>query len=293
MQRSTIVALFILALAAGLYVAFRDTDKADKTSVGISQQPCPAPLPLPIDLVNYRKALVTPGDGSLPTDGLRSKAVQIYRATAAERARQDWPNLCQYRQDNAQLLGTGAARPVAVFMGDSITENWQISNPAYFSETAFINRGIGGQTTPQMLLRFRADVIALNPQAVHILAGTNDIAGNTGATTLRDIQGNIESMVELALAHNIHVVIGSLLPAGSFPWRPEMEPIGPIAEMNNWLREYAEKRGLVYVDYFSALTNGIGGLKAELTHDGVHPHQSGYAFMEPLAQRAIERALEN
>jgi len=200
----------------------------------------------------------------------------------------DWPNLRRYRDANLEL-GSGSAQ--VVFMGDSITEGWSVKSPALFS-TGRVNRGISGQTSPQMLVRFRHDVIALRPRVVHIMAGTNDIAGNTGPSTVEMIQANIMSMVELAQAHSISVILASIPPAAGFPWRPQVAPAGPIASVNAWLAKYSSDRRLVYVDYHTALTDGAGGMRKEFAEDGVHPTAAGYAVMNPLANAAIAKALE-
>lgn len=204
-----------------------------------------------------------------------------------ERMRRDWGGLCRYRDANRQLTET----PVrAVFIGDSITELWGSAVPDLFRD-GVINRGIGAQTSPQMLLRFYQDVIALRPRAVHIMAGTNDIAGNTGPSGPDDFKNNIRAMTELARAHGIEVVIGSIPPSSRFYWRPELEPAPRIAELNAWLRRYAEDQGAGFVDYAAAMAGPDGGLRPELSDDGVHPDTEGYAVMTPLARLALSRAL--
>jgi lysophospholipase L1-like esterase len=176
-------------------------------------------------------------------------------------------------------------------MGDSITELWKVAHPEFFGEN-FVDRGVSGQTTDQMLVRFRQDVIALKPAVVHILAGTNDFAGNGGPTTLDAIRNNIVSMVELAVANDIRVVLGSVPPAGTFPWRPTvLEPAQHIVEMNEWLRRFAREKNLIYVDYHEPLADERDAMKQTFSNDGVHPNRDGYSVMEPLARRAIEQAL--
>jgi lysophospholipase L1-like esterase len=168
-------------------------------------------------------------------------------------------------------------------MGDSITELWKVAHPDFFGEN-YIDRGVSGQTTAQMLVRFRQDVIALKPAVVHILAATNDFAGNGGSTTLEAIKNNIASMVDLALANDIRVVLGSVPPAGAFPWRPTvLEPAQHIVEMNDWLRRFAREKNLIYVDYHEPLADERDAMK--------HPNRDGYSVMEPLARHAIEQAL--
>jgi lysophospholipase L1-like esterase len=208
-----------------------------------------------------------------------------------EGALQDWAGLCHYRADN--MLVRRGPPPRVVFMGDSITESWKTLRPEFFGD-GFIDRGVSGQTTAQMLVRFRQDVILLRPAVVHIMGGTNDIAGNGGATTLEAIRNNIASMVELALANDIRVVLASVPPAGIIPWRPSIaEPALRIDELNEWLRHYAHERGLVYVDYHAALADERDAMKQTFSDDGLHPNRDGYAVMEPLAHRALEQALSS
>ena len=176
-----------------------------------------------------------------------------------------------------------------VFMGDSITEGWHLSDS--FPAKPFINRGISGQTTPQMLVRFRQDVIDLQPKVVVILAGTNDIAGNTGPETLEQVEENLASMADLAHANGIRVVLCSILPAFDYPWQPGLTPAPKIDMINAWLRGYAMAKGYVYVDYHSAMKDERDGLPANLSKDGVHPLPAGYAVMAPLVQAGIEKAL--
>ena len=201
----------------------------------------------------------------------------------------DFGQVCRYHADNLALIA--ARQPVrVVFMGDSITDNWQFRDTGMFTD-GLVDRGISGQTTQQMLVRFREDVIALHPQAVHIMAGTNDVAGNTGAATLASVQGNIESMAELAKLHGIKVILASIPPAAAFPWSPAMRPAGPIIAFNAWLRAYAARNGFTYLDYHAALADAQGGMKPGLATDGVHPTPEGYAIMRPLALAAIARTL--
>lgn len=175
-------------------------------------------------------------------------------------------------------------------MGDSITEGWKLDQS--FPGKSYINRGIGGQTTPQMLVRFREDVIDLKPKVVIILAGTNDIAGNTGPMTLDETEGNIASMAELAATNGIRVVISSVLPAYDYSWAPGLEPAPKIVEVNEWLKKYAADKGYIFVDYYSAMKDARGGLPPNLSKDGVHPLPAGYATMAPLAEAGIEKALK-
>lgn len=204
---------------------------------------------------------------------------------------QDWPNLEKYREANTVLPAPGADENRVVFMGNSITEGWSGANPGFFKENPYVNRGIGGQTTPQMVLRFRQDVIDLGPKIVVILAGTNDIAGNTGPMTLEQIRDNILSMVQLAKANGISPIVCSVLPAYDYPWRPGKEPNIKIPELNSLLKEMAAHEGVMYLDYFSAMADDRNGLPKELTTDEVHLTKAGYAAMEKLVQEAIQTTL--
>lgn len=201
----------------------------------------------------------------------------------------DFGRLCQYRAKNASLTTSGKAAPQVVFMGDSITEGWEKLDPGYFTDGK-VDRGISGQTTSQMLLRFRQDVIELHPQVVHILAGTNDVAGNTGPVTLAQVEGNLASMAELAHAHGIRVVLGSVPPAAKFPWRPNLVVVPTIKLLNAWIKDYAAHNGFTYVDYFSTMASASGSMKDGLSEDGVHPTRKGYQLMEPLTDAAIRQA---
>lgn len=205
---------------------------------------------------------------------------------------QDWANLERFKNENSALPSPLKGEKRVVFMGNSITEGWGNLSPDFFKGKPYINRGISGQTTPQMLIRFRPDVINLKPVVVVILAGTNDIAGNTGPSTLEMIADNIFSMAEIAKANGIKVVISSVIPAFDYPWKPGLEPAKKIVALNEMLKAYALKNGLVYLDYFSAMADNRHGLKAELTYDGVHPNEAGYKVMEPLAEKAIGIALK-
>ena len=202
----------------------------------------------------------------------------------------DWPGLARYRDENATLRPQEPGR--VVFYGDSITDGWgRQAGTTFFPGRPYVNRGISGQTTAQMLVRFRQDVIALRPEVVVILAGTNDIAGNTGPATQGMIEDNLRSMVQLAQANGIRVVLASVLPASAYPWRPGYRPAEPIRALNRWIERYAREAGAVYLDYHAAMGNAEGGLDARLAADGVHPTPDGYAVMAPLAQRAIDAAL--
>jgi acetyl esterase/lipase/lysophospholipase L1-like esterase len=204
----------------------------------------------------------------------------------------DWQNLARYRKANTALAATKSTKPRVVFMGNSITDGWINADSSFFAGKNYIDRGISGQTTPQMLIRFRPDVIDLKPAVVVILAGINDIAGNTGIMTLDETFGNIVSMSQLAKANNIKVVISSVLPAYDFPWRPGMQPADKVIKLNAMLKGYAAKNNIVYLDYFNAMKDERNGLPARLSKDGVHPTLEGYKIMEPLAEKAIAEALK-
>ncbi|MFK2893707.1 SGNH/GDSL hydrolase family protein [Dyella flagellata] len=202
----------------------------------------------------------------------------------------DFGGLCRYRAANAKLPQATSHR--VVFMGDSITQSWIDADADLFTDDV-IDRGVAGQTTPQMLLRFRQDVVDLHPAVVHILAGTNDIAGNTGPTSIEAIENNIQSMVELARAQHIRVILASITPVARYPWQPSVQPVETVRKLNDWMKTYAKQNGLTYVDYFDALDDGHGGFVAKLAIDGVHPNPAGYAVMDKLAKQAIKEALSS
>lgn len=199
----------------------------------------------------------------------------------------DFAWLARYADDNARLLAAGT--PVKlVFMGDSITQGWRDKRPAFFPDGR-VNRGIGGQTTPQMVLRMMADVIALKPRAVHIMAGTNDIAGNTGPMTAAMTHDNLAAMATLARANGIAVLLGAVPPAANYPWRPGLDTVTPIIAVNRWLANYAAQHGATFVDYHTALQDGAGGMRPGLAYDGVHPTEAGYATMEQVLVPVLAR----
>jgi acetyl esterase/lipase/lysophospholipase L1-like esterase len=219
------------------------------------------------------------------------KQAKQWQKDVAERAKNDWPWLNRFAEDNKKLGAPKQGKRRIIFMGDSITEGWLGTDSAFFGGRPYIDRGISGQTTPQMLLRFRQDVIDLKPAAVLILAGTNDIAGNSGPATLEQILNNISSMAELAKAHNIKVILSSVLPAYDYPWKPGLQPAEKIVTLNKMIKDYAIKNGFVYLDYFSAMSDERHGLRSDICYDGVHPNLAGYKIMEPLAEKAIAEAL--
>lgn len=204
---------------------------------------------------------------------------------------QDWANLNKYQNENAKLKPLEPGQKRIVFMGDSITEFWSVSSPDFFTGKSYVNRGISGQTTPQMLIRFRPDVIALKPAVVVILAGINDIAGNTGPSTLEMITDNIFSMAELAKANQIKVILCSVLPAYDFPWNTGSFPAEKIVKLNTMIKKYADANGILYLDYYSDMVNDQKGLNAAYSGDGVHPNKTGYEVMNPLVEKAIAKVL--
>ncbi len=205
---------------------------------------------------------------------------------------QDWPNLEQFQEANAELGAPAANEDRVVFMGNSITIGWLNKRPEFFEGKPYVDRGISGQTTPQMLIRFRQDVVDLKPKVVVILAGTNDIAGNTGPSTLEMIADNIKSMAEIADANGIKVILSSVLPVYDYPWKPGLEPADKIIELNKMIKAYAEENGYIYLDYFSAMADDRNGLPKKYADDEVHPTVEGYKVMEPMVEEAIAEALK-
>ena len=225
-------------------------------------------------------------------------ATAVQRVGADAVRLRDWPQLARYRELNRTLVAPAAGESRVVFMGDSITDNWQQPRFGdFFARKSYVDRGISGQTTPQMLIRFRPDVIALQPKVVVILAGTNDIAGNTGPMSNEEIESNIESMAELAKTNGIKVVLSSIMPTSAYHTSPNgisqtvQRPMDRIKAINVWMKGYADKNGYVYLDYFSAMVDSTGVMKAELTADDLHPTADGYKIMAPLADAAIQKAL--
>lgn len=206
-------------------------------------------------------------------------------------ARHEFANLAHYRDANAALAAPAPGERRVVFMGNSITDGWVPFFPAMFPGKPYIGRGISGQTTPQMLLRFHADVVALKPSVVVILGGTNDIAGNTGPSTNAMIEANLQAMTEVAQANGIRVVLSSVLPVFDYPWKPGLQPAARIVALNAWMKSYSARVGAIYLDYHSAMRDERDGLRAGLGDDGVHPNEAGYRIMATLADSAIARAL--
>jgi lysophospholipase L1-like esterase len=235
---------------------------------------------------SFAETLPPAPDKPLPTP----EQIADCNKVAREQLFHDLASFTRYSAANTTLPPPHRGERRVVFMGDSITESWATVDPKFFARAEFIDRGISGQTTPQMLLRFRQDVVALKPAVVHIMAGTNDIAGNTGPMDLPTTEANIASMVDLARANGIQVVIGSVLPAKDFSWHRGIDPGPKIVALNKWLKAYAHARHLIYVDYYTALNDGALGMRSDLTPDGVHPSLPGYLIMDPLADAAIRAA---
>lgn len=243
----------------------------------------------PAEPATWVSTLTTPAsspDLQLPVDKLTPKQTENMQKKLA-----DWPQLGRYRDDNARLGAPAAGEKRVVFYGDSITDGWGRSHGRFFPDMPWINRGISGQTTPQMLVRFRQDVLDLHPEAVVILAGINDIAGNTGAETLPAIENNFRSMAALAREAHVRFVISSVLPATRIGWNPTADPHAEVQALNTWLQQFAAEQHLVYLNYFPALADEHGNMRPGLSSDGVHPTDAGYAAMEPLARAAVTKAL--
>jgi lysophospholipase L1-like esterase len=226
-----------------------------------------------------------------PAPPIRVDSLTDYQRSVAGRQLNDWASLERYRSANVALGDPKPGEDRVVFMGNSITDAWAKYFPAMFPGKPYVGRGISGQTTPQMLVRFRQDVVDLKPKVVVILAGINDIAGNTGPATQEMIADNLRSMTEIAKANGIGVVLSSVLPAYDFPWHRGLEPAPKVVALNRWIRCYAAQAGVVYLDYYDKLVDARGGLSAEMASDGVHPTEAGYRIMAPLAEAAIQQAL--
>ena len=278
--------LLCVVLLSGLNVSV----PAAEQPVGMVEQPCPPPLARPPVVRDLLVELfIEPGKLTPEALDRLMKNPQFMEFNEANRSRaaQDWPGLCRYRAANASALAASVATRV-VFMGDSITGNWALADPVFF-DREIVNRGISGQTTAQMLVRFRADVVALRPKIVHILGGTNDVAGSTGPTSAQDFKNNIMSMVEIARANGIDVILGNLPPAvASLTWgRPGLEPTTTIKGLNAWLRDYSAQQRIAYIDYYTALAGPAAGLRSDLGNDGVHPNRKGYTVMRRLVEEKV------
>jgi lysophospholipase L1-like esterase len=253
-------------------------------------QMCPPPLPEAAAFLDLTtNIMVTPGV-KFSLNDITPELMQLaalIQKDAAERQARDWPNLCKYAADNAALIASGK-RPRTIFIGDSITENWIRADPAIFNSEV-LDRGIGGQTTPQMVLRMFPDVIALRPRLVHIMAGVNDITGNTGPVTDNTIIDNIRAMIILAKANNIKVLLGSIMPSSGFIFKPGPNPSARIIRVNGLLRKLAAEQDVTFLDYHAALTDPEGGMQPGLANDGLHPNRDGYAIIKPILERAISK----
>jgi lysophospholipase L1-like esterase len=213
-------------------------------------------------------------------------------ASLAQASQPDWAALARYQKANAELGPPKSGENRVVFMGNSITEGWATHFDSLFPGKPYVGRGISGQTTPQMLVRFRQDVVALHPKVVVILGGTNDIAGNTGPSTLEMIEDNLASMTDIAKSNSIQVVLVSVLPAFDYPWKQGIEPAPKIVALNAWIKQYAAKVGATYLDLHTPMADERQGMKPELSGDGVHPNAVGFALMSRLTEPAIARALK-
>ena len=238
-------------------------------------------------------ATITFAQSSSDDAVLAVRNLEQYREGLIKLWMNDYANLARYRDANAKLGPPASNEDRVVFMGDSITDIWHLDKS--FPGRPYVNRGIGGQTTPQMLIRLRPDVIALAPRVVVILAGTNDISGNTGPMTLGEIEANLQTMCELARLHSIRVVLASVLPVNNYTERSKLffplRPPDQILELNRWIKDYATRNNYIHLDYFSAMVDDKGLLQRDLSEDGLHPNDKGYAVMAPLAQKAIDQAL--
>lgn len=256
--------------------------------VGVLDAPCDALSPMPAQITEYMAAAAkAKAEGKVlppPSPEKMAEGMVLYHAWERTRLTEDFAGHCRYEKENAALAPADKGR--VLLFGDSITEFWQQKMPELFGPQ-FIDRGISGQTTSQMVIRFQQDVLALKPSVIQIMAGTNDIAGNTGPLRLAWTEQNITSMVELAKAHGIRVLLASVPPAKAFDWRPGIDPRAAIGELNAWLKQYAAAQCLTWVDYHAALVDADGSLKRAYTEDGVHPTRAGYEAMKPVLEQAL------
>ncbi len=293
--RSLVAAAFAILVQAEAALAEGMPPPATAANATAPASACtPADPAMARGFAQFTEAMLAPGKAmdiaammrSMPPETM-ARIAEFQKAEADRRAK-DWPNLCRYAAENAQVLASGI-RPRVVFIGDSITENWKLGDPSQFSATT-LDRGISGQTTPQILLRFYQDVVSLRPRVVHIMAGTNDISGNTGPASDEAIVNNIRAMIDIAKANNIRVVLASITPSKGFAMRPDFDPSPRIAAVNRALVQLAAQRRVIWLDYFPPLADSTGGFNSALANDGLHPNRAGYAVMRPLAERAIVRA---
>jgi len=252
---------------------------------------CPSLISDRPDLVQMREDVLRPDPNyrlQLPPGGFEGEQFKKFMADLNERRAKDWPDLCHYRAANAALLASGA-RPQMIFMGDSITENWVPAHPGFFRQ-GFVGRGISGQSSPQMLARFYADVVALRPRFVHIMTGTNDIGGATGPSLEQDYLNNVNAMIDIAQAHGITVILAGIPPITKILPKPDFDPLPMVRRMNADLKAIAQQRKLVFVDYYSRLADPTGGFDRRFSNEGVHPNRDGYTVMESLLSRAYAQA---
>lgn len=257
-------------------------------TVGVTDTPCAGQPVMSAELQAWRAQVYAPTNHTMLPPPIA--AATAYRNAYLEARKTDWADACHFYQENQELKARPVAERQVVFMGDSITEGWRFGDPTLF-RTGWIGRGVSGQTTQQMLLRFPGDVLALHPRVVHIMAGTNDIAGNTGPTTLDAIEANIQAMVTLAKSAGIRVVLAATPPSGTFSWAPTIKPVPTIAALNQRLKTMAAREKITFVDYGTVLATPDGAMKTDLTLDGTHPAAAGYGVMAPLARSAITAAL--
>jgi len=255
-------------------------------TVGVTDTPCPSPVVMNAELQAWRASVYAPTNHAMIPPPMAPALA--YRNAYLEARKTDWPDLCGFHADNLKLIARPQAERDVVFMGDSITAAWEYGDPGLF-RTGWVDRGISGQTTQQMLLRFPADVLALHPRVVHIMAGTNDVAGNTGPTTYDNIEGNIAAMVTLAKAAGIRVVLAAIPPSAGFNWAA-IKPVPVIATLNQRLKALALREKVTFVDYGTVLATPEGAMKPDLTLDGTHPATAGYALMAPLVRQAVATA---
>jgi lysophospholipase L1-like esterase len=277
-----------VALPAALALVWPSLGLAQSSALpaGMAQQACTAQTPPSAAERSAAMALLKPGplDPALLAPYLEADAVRARAQAQKDQRQNDWPNLCRYQADNRALQSRG--KPRVVFIGASIVQLWQTARPEIFTDQ-IIDRGISGQTSPQVLGRFYADVIALKPKVVHILVGTNDASGATGPTSLADYQANITAMADIAQANGVRVVLGAIPPAAGALKPAGTDPSLRVVEMNRWLARFAHDRKLTFVDYYSALAGPGRAYRPDLSNDGVHPNANGYALISPMALAAV------
>jgi lysophospholipase L1-like esterase len=283
--------IFVVKIAVAMFLTFSLVSTAQEPA-SKPETAAPAPTsPAPAQ-TSPAQAQPSPAPAPAPPTTLSGHPADAYWTAHDKQLVNDFGWLAHFSDANAQLPEPQPDEKRVVFMGDSITEGWHFDGPnGSFAGKPYVNRGISGQTSPQMLVRFRQDVVDLKPTVVVILAGTNDIAGNTGPMTPEQTEDNLRDMAEIATANHIRVVLCSVLPAFDFPWKPGLEPAPKVLALNAWMKSYAADKGFVYVDYHSAMKDDRDGLPAALSKDGVHPTQAGYAVMAPLVEAGIAKAI--